>query len=173
MSSPLVASLLPAMPGWDGLHPLVVHFPIALLMTAPILLLLAMAVPRQRTGFLASAFLLMLLGTVGAYAAAESGEAAAQLVDTSENPALLEALDAHQQMADEVRWAFTVLTILCGLLLFAPILARQTLDNQWCALLGVPLLVLYLAALVLLVNTAAAGGELVHRHGIHAMLPPA
>ena len=28
--------LLPSLPDWDGLHPLVVHFPIALLLVAPV-----------------------------------------------------------------------------------------------------------------------------------------
>jgi uncharacterized membrane protein len=167
----MLANLMPAMPGWDGLHPLVIHFPIALLMTAPILLVLGLVAPRQRVGLLASAFLLMLLGTVGAYVAVETGEAGAQLVDTTTDPALADAIDRHQALADNVRWIFTVLTILCGLLLVVPMLFRQPQDNRRFALLGVPLLILYGAALAVLINAAAAGGELVHRYGIHALLP--
>ena len=31
--------MLPPWPGWDGLHPLVIHFPVALLLVAPLFLI--------------------------------------------------------------------------------------------------------------------------------------
>ncbi len=39
---------LPPLPTWDGIHPLVVHFPIALLLVAPLLVLLAAALAPAR-----------------------------------------------------------------------------------------------------------------------------
>ena len=41
------------------------------------------------------------------------------------------------------------------------------------ALLGGLLLVVYAGGLVLVADAASAGGELVHRFGVRAMLPPA
>ena len=31
---------MPPIPSWDGLHPLIIHFPIALLLVAPLLVLI-------------------------------------------------------------------------------------------------------------------------------------
>ena len=41
----MLGNILPPIPSWDGLHPLVVHFPIALLLAAPVLLLAGMVFP--------------------------------------------------------------------------------------------------------------------------------
>ncbi len=49
---------LPSLPGWDGLHPLVVHFPIALLLVAPVFVVLGLVLPRAGRGFLVGALVL-------------------------------------------------------------------------------------------------------------------
>ncbi len=166
------ASIFPTIPGWDGLHPLVVHFPIALLMVAPILVILGLVIPKYRPGFLASAFVLMLLGTIGAYFAVETGEAGAQLVDITGNESLAAAIDHHQALGEDTRLVFTVLTGLMALLLFVPLFVRRPMGKP-VALFSIVFLAVYGASLLLLANTASAGGELVHRFGVHAILPPA
>ncbi len=44
---------LPSAPPWEGMHPLVVHFPIALLMVSPILILIGLlwALPSHRHAY--------------------------------------------------------------------------------------------------------------------------
>ena len=69
------------LPPWAGMHPLLVHFPIALLFITPLFLLLAVLLGRQNRAWALTALLLLLLGTVGIFAAAASGEAAGKLVE--------------------------------------------------------------------------------------------
>ncbi len=64
---------LPPIPSWDGLHPLIVHFPIALLMVVPVLLVLGMIFRDGRRLFSVAALVLMLMGTAAAYVAVETG----------------------------------------------------------------------------------------------------
>ena len=61
--------MLPPWPGWDGLHPLVIHFPIALLLTAPVFVLLAMIPPKRGASFGLSALAMLVLGTAAAFVA--------------------------------------------------------------------------------------------------------
>jgi uncharacterized membrane protein len=57
-----------AMSAWNELHPLVVHFPIALLLVAPLFVLMGALWPR-RTGvyFLGSALILISVGTLAIF----------------------------------------------------------------------------------------------------------
>ncbi|MGE3852796.1 MAG: DUF2231 domain-containing protein, partial [Planctomycetota bacterium] len=61
--------MFPPIPPWNGMHPLVVHFPIALLMLVPLFLLVALAVRRHRIAFALSALMLMAIGTVSVWVA--------------------------------------------------------------------------------------------------------
>ena len=100
---------MPPYPGWDGLHPIVLHFPIVLLLVAPLLVMAGLVVSRHRNGFYLSALVLMVLGTVAAYVAVSTGEAAAQVADRT--PEINRVLSQHQSQADRVRLLFTVLTL--------------------------------------------------------------
>jgi uncharacterized membrane protein len=39
---------LPPIPSWEGLHPLIIHFPIVLLLIAPFLILIGAFLPREK-----------------------------------------------------------------------------------------------------------------------------
>src|SRR5688572_4784583 len=73
--------MLPPIPSWDGLHPIIVHFPIALLLIAPILIVLGTIFYKNGRAFMVSAFVLMLIGTIAAFIATATGEAAGELAE--------------------------------------------------------------------------------------------
>lgn len=160
---------MPPLPSWSSLHPLVVHFPIALLTVTPLLVLVGLAHRRTR-GFLSAAFLVMALGTAAAWLAVATGESAAQLVDRL--PGVEPLLLRHEQMADTVRVLFTILTLLYAGLLTLPralrrdpgTAARWVSYGAWMGAYG--------GALIYLVSTAHQGGRLVHEQGIHALVGP-
>src|SRR5450759_3598419 len=70
---------LPPLPTWDGLHPLVTHFPIALLLVAPLFVVLGLFRRPSARAFLLAALLLMVLGTTAIFVAVPTGEAAGRL----------------------------------------------------------------------------------------------
>ena len=163
---------LPPLPGWDGLHPLVVHFPVALLLVAPLFVLAALFLsPVRGRAPLLAALALIALGTVGTWVAAASGEAAGKLADRS--PEINAALERHEDLAEATRAIFTGLTLALAAILFGPaVLRRQMARAPLLALLGA-FLVTYAAGAALLANTAHNGGRLVHQLGVHAWMPDA
>ena len=86
---------LPPLPGWDGFHPLMVHFPIALLMVAPLFVILALVGRSSPTGraMAGAALILMSLGTLGTFLASSTGSAAARVV--AHTPPVSAVLDRH------------------------------------------------------------------------------
>ena len=161
---------LSAMPSWNELHPLIVHFPIALLLVAP-LFMIAGAVLGGSKGrdFLVSAFVLMALGTASLFVAVGTGEAASKLAGRT--PEIKAVIEQHEQLAEATEVLFSVLTVAFAALLFAPRLLRRELSSRFQAsLLGVFLL-LYATGAIFLVNTAHQGGRLVHELGINAPVP--
>ncbi|MGZ6142625.1 MAG: DUF2231 domain-containing protein, partial [Myxococcales bacterium] len=104
-------------PSWSELHPVAVHFPVALLLVTPLFVLIAV-IARQR-GLFVAALLLMSLGTAGAWVAVATGEKAEERIEASQ-PALRAAAEEHGEMAGTARTIFTVLTLVYGALVIAP-----------------------------------------------------
>jgi uncharacterized membrane protein len=159
--------MFPPLPSdWSALHPLVIHFPIALLLVAPLLVGVAMVARTARRPYLISALVLMALGTVMTSVAVSTGEAASEL---AEGAGAVEAMvERHEELAETTQTIFTVLTLLFAGLLVVPTLFKRKLEGSLFFALHAVFLVLYLAGTVVLANTAHQGGLLVHQQGVHA-----
>jgi uncharacterized membrane protein len=154
-----------SIPEWNALHPLVVHFPIALLLVAPLLAVIGLVVKRQRA-FLFAALVLMALGTAGAWLAVATGEAAGKLVESL--PGVEDVVEHHGEMAETTATLFTVLTLVYGVLLLAHLALRWQPRRIRELTAHGAFLAVYAAAAVYLTQTAHLGGLLVHQHGVHA-----
>lgn len=168
--------LLPPMPTWEGLHPLIVHFPIALLLVAPLFglfgLLATLRSPSKGRPLLVAALLLMVLGTASAFLAAETGEAAAKIA--SRTPQISSVIEQHEDLAETVQITFSALTVVFGGILFVPKLLRREPSRGVLTALLAAFLIAYSAGALVLANTAHAGGRLVHELGVKAVVasPP-
>jgi uncharacterized membrane protein len=160
----------PPIPTWDSLHPMIIHFPIVLLLVSPLFLLISAALPLPKgRPYMLVALLLLLLGTGSLFLAAASGEAAGRL---AERGGPVDAvLESHEDLATQSEIIFSVLSVvLLGLLALPKILRRgeTRLTTTWMPL---SFLVLYCVGILFVINTAHAGGRLVHEFGVHAIIP--
>jgi uncharacterized membrane protein len=145
------------LPGWaPNLHPLVVHFPIALLLTAAGLDVVGWALRCNRSlRFVATA--LYVLGTLAIVAAYLTGRAAAGTVWL---PGM-----AHAAVKEHWDWAFrtvcffTILTVVRLVLLWRVRAAPRPALIALLTLAG-------LLGAVLLGETGDRGGRLVYQHGV-------
>jgi uncharacterized membrane protein len=160
---------LPPIPSLNGLHPLIIHFPIALLLVAPLFVLIgAVLTPPRGRSWQAAAFILMLLGTAAVFVAIESGEAAGKLAERS--PEINVVLERHSGLAERTSYAFAGLTIAFAAILACGRLLRRDRSRVFATVLPLALLVAYIGAALLLVNTAHNGGLLVHQLGVKAIV---
>jgi uncharacterized membrane protein len=157
----------PPIPSWDALHPLIIHFPIALLFIAPILVLLGIILPRQGRGLFIAAFVVMALGTIATYFAVATGEAAAELAERT--PGIAAVLERHEEMAETTQAIFTALTVVFAGILFVPSLLKRNPGRKSVAVVNLAFLVFYAAGTIVLANVGHEGGRLVHEYGVHAM----
>ncbi len=162
----------PPIPTWDSLHPLIIHFPIALLLLSPLFILISAALPSPKSRpYMIAAIIVLLLGTGSLFAAASTGEAAAELAERG--GAMNAVLETHENLASESKIVFSGLSaILLGMFVLPRILRRQE-TRLSTTLLPLAFLALYAVGAIFLVNTAHAGGRLVHEFGVHAMVPEA
>ncbi len=162
---------LPPVPTWDGLHPLIIHFPIGLLLVAPVLVLIGILMPpkKGRTMLLA-ALVLMFLGTISVFIALQTGEAAAEIADRT--PEINAIIQHHEQMAENTRLVFSILTVAFAAILFLPTLLKREVDRTSHIVYPLIFLCFYLAGAVMLANTAHQGGRLVHEFGVKALVAP-
>lgn len=160
--------MFPPIPSWDGLHPIIIHFPIALLLVVPLIILIGVFVPKSGRAFLISAFILMLIGTVATFIAVSTGDAAGELAEHMNN--VESVLEEHEELAETTRSVFTALTIVFGVILFAPMLFKKELSRVISIPLNLAFLVFYGSGVVILMNTAHQGGRLVHELGVRAVM---
>jgi len=158
-----------AIPSWDALHPLVIHFPIALLLVAPVFIVVgAVLTPAKGRSYLMAAMVLLLVGTAAIFVAVQSGEAAGKLAERG--PGIEQVLDTHESLAERTQAVFSVLSVIFLALLAVPWLLKREDTRLTTTILPLAFLVLYSAGAVLLVNTAHNGGRLVHEFGVRAMV---
>jgi len=157
---------IPPLQHWDALHPAISHFPIALLIVAPLFLILCLCLRSHRRTLLAVALGLTVAGTLGVYLAAASGDEAKS--KAPQTPEVKAALDLHEDLGSTARAVFSGLTVLLAALAFSPRLLKKPLSERAVAASVVALAVLYGCAGLILLNTAHSGGLLVHKLGVHA-----
>ena len=155
------------LPIWNTLHPLTVHFPIALLLVAPLFILAGIVLPRRRAPHaLLAAFVLVILGTGSLILAVETGEATAEHV--TKTPEIQSVLHEHEEMAEATEVIFGAMTVLFAVLLFGPRLFRKEVTMRGFRTALSIFLLLYIAGTISLVKASHAGGRLVHELGVTA-----
>lgn len=161
----------PPIPSWDTLHPLIIHFPIALLFIAPVFILLgSLLKPEKGRAYLIAALVLMAAGTASIFMAVQTGEAAGKLAERT--PAINAVLEHHEQLAEATQVGFSVLTVIFTAILLVPRLLRSNSSRLVATVLPLVFLVFYGAGILLLTNTAHDGGRLVHEFGVKALVTP-
>ncbi len=161
----------PPIPSWDALHPLIIHFPIVLLLIAPLFIVIGAVVrPDKGRLFLISALILMVLGTASTYVAVGTGEAAGKLAERV--PGVEAVLEQHENLAETTRLVFSVLTVIFLAIVAIPRVLPNVSNRLLLKVLPLIFLGFYSAGVLLLINTAHHGGRLVHEFGVHAMIAP-
>jgi|KBSMisStandDraft_5_1062788.scaffolds.fasta_scaffold21081_5 uncharacterized membrane protein len=161
---------IPPLPTWDSLHPLIIHFPVVLLLLSPLFILISLVLaPPKGKPYMIAALLVLILGTGSLFIAGSTGHAASELAERG--GAVDKVLEMHEDLASKTQIVFAGLSvILLGMFLAPRILHRQE-DRLLSSLLPAAFLALYSVGVLFLVNTAHAGGRLVHEFGIHAIVP--
>ncbi len=184
--------VFPPPPPPEGAHVLVVHFPIALLLAAPLLIVLDLFFPGSRgsveipglsrlgarpmlpmgPSFALAAAVVLLLGTLGAFAAVTTGEVARDQVEDGPDE-MFEVLDTHEQLGRATQTVFAVLTALYALYAIFGLWVEKFERPIARIAVGVVFLLCFAAAGVLLANTGHEGGRLVHEFGVKAKIAEA
>jgi uncharacterized membrane protein len=162
----MTPSLFPPLPSYEGLHPIVVHFPIALLLVTPLFILLAMAWKSQSRAMLLTALILSALGTAGAFLALNTGEATERFAELV--PAAGPVLESHEELAEIAAKLAAGVTLVLGIVAAVYAKVHERVRTPLRLGGGVVLLLLAGAPSLTIARAAHEGGVLVHLHGVHA-----
>jgi len=145
------------LPDWaPNVHPLVIHFPIALLFVAALVDAIALVVREKYPWVQTSSVGLYALGALGAAVAFLTGRDASDSVDLPAEA--LTTLNAHADWALYLVW-------FAGLYALVRVVALR-FDRDQRLIVHLPLAVLGLVGLVLVQQTAERGGQMVYQHGV-------
>jgi uncharacterized membrane protein len=153
------------------MHPLVVHFPIALLLFAAVFVVLAIIVPKRGWWFSVSALILLVGGTAGAFVSMSTGEAARDVVEDGADE-MFEVMQQHEDAMEQARNVFVALTIVYAGIVFLPVVARSLQSWKFVMPANLVFLAALMGANLLLASGAHLGGRLVHEFGVKSALAP-
>jgi uncharacterized membrane protein len=145
-----------------------VMFPVALLLATPVLLLASLFARDAWRSWAGAALVTMLLGTLAAWLAVNSGHAAGQLVDKSKE--LESAIMRHEALGVTARNLFTGLTLLYAVLFLLSGRNARPVPAALRITVSALFLAVYVAATGALAQAADAGGRLVHQKGVRAFV---
>ena len=161
---------LPAIPGLDGIHPELIHFPLTLFFLAPALVLFATFTQTlTRRTFLISVLTVMLLGIASTHAALEAGRTAAATVTPT--GAVRTVVERHQELASLARGGLTAGTLLFGLTLLIGICFHLRM-HELTGVFPLGSFVFHALGLFWLINAAYDGERLVHEFGVGRSVGP-
>lgn len=161
-------STFPSIPGWDGIHPVMVQFTVVLFCLAPVLLVVSLFSRRAWQTWAGAALLVMALGTLASWLAVASGHAAGQLVDKT--PLLQREVALHEALGVQTRNVFTLFTVAFGLAFYLPRWLKKTLPTPARIALYCAVLVAGFLLALPMTRAASQGGRLVHEYGVRAMV---
>ncbi|MGE3108701.1 MAG: DUF2231 domain-containing protein [Phycisphaerales bacterium] len=161
-------NFFPPIPPWEGLHPIVVHFPIALLMVVPLFVAASLFLDKSRRPIVACTAALLLLGAGSILLATMTGDASeanAKAVPGSE-----QLLESHEESAELARNVFLGLAGAYVVLVLGPVLLKRDSNRGLRVGISAAYLAAQLVGCVLLARAAHDGGRLVHELGVRAPL---
>ncbi len=162
----------PPLPPYDGLHVIVVHLPLGILSIAWMPMVAGLIDKKRRSGWMASAALLLIVGTAFAFFATITGEAAEEIVvDTTQQ--MHDAIHEHEEIAELARNLFIVVSVLFIAVCIAAAKVAEKKKPAARFIGGILVAVTYFFAFRALVNAGHLGGLLVHKYGIHAPMDTA
>ena len=118
-------------PGWDGLHPWVVHCPLALFLTAPVFVFLAMILFQRGRWMSLTALVLLGAGLIGASLSQSSGLAARDYLNQSSvtlSDEAAQVLQQHQQLGSTIVPLYGILFVVYLVLFLLSIAVRPDLS---------------------------------------------
>jgi uncharacterized membrane protein len=133
------------------IHPIIVHFPIALLIVGFLFDIAGLFI--QKEFFSKTGFYLLILGTVGVITAFLTGNLAGGGI--TEQGMLKDALETHEDAAELTIWLVSITAVFRILLV---------LLKKYGGLLKATALVLFFASVLAIGRTGYYGGELVYKH---------
>lgn len=155
------------LPSWAALHPLMIHFPIALLLVAPIFVLAGVVMrPGRGCRFMYCALISMAIGTAALFFVSERDEAAARAADN--DPQIRLGIKHYEELAEAAKVTFTALTAIFSVIVLTPRILRTAPSPAISVALPLTFLLLYAAGAVILATTARGGGRLAYNPGMHA-----
>lgn len=158
--------VIPPVPPYEGLHPIVVHFPIALLAIVPLFIISAAVWRTHSRILLVTGLTICALGTAFAFLATSTGEAAEKMAQTVSGAG--ETLREHEQAAKLGLKLFVGYTIVLGGATVTYISLFARVRTGWRIAAAFVLLFIYVFPALVLMKAGHLGGRLVHVHGVRA-----